>query len=78
MPQYNTTQEFSYLETEENLVLITNVTSGSVIVSAWDGTQYVTSDTIAESGTKILFVKGQKLRFQPTGDMVYTIKAGNS
>jgi len=77
MPQYNTAQEFSYLETEVNLVLITNATSGSVIVSAWNGTEYIVSDTITETGTKIIYVKGQKLRFQPTGDMVYSIKAGN-
>ena len=77
MPQYNTTQEFTYLETEETLALIVSTTSGSLIISAWDGAQYVLSDTLTATGTKVLFVRGQRLKFEPTGDMVYSIKAGN-
>lgn len=76
MPQYNTTKEFTYLETEEYLALKTSVLSGSLIISAWDGAQYVLSDTVTTTGTEILFVKGERLKFEPSGDMVYSIKAG--
>ncbi len=76
MPQYNTTQQFSYLATEESLALITSTTNGSLIVSTWDGAQYVVSDTITTTGAVEIFVKGQGMKFEPTGDMVYSIKAG--
>ena len=76
MPQYSTTQEFSYLEKDETLAIITTTTTGSLIISTWDGVQYVVADTITTTGAKELFVKGQGLRFAPTGDMVYSIKAG--
>jgi hypothetical protein len=76
MPQYNTTQQFSYLATEESLALITSTASGSLIVSTWDGAQYVVSDTITTTGAVEIFVKGQGMKFEPTGDMVYSIKAG--
>lgn len=76
MPQYNTIKEFSYLATDESLALITTTTSGSLIVSTWDGAQYVVSDTITTTGAVEIFVKGQGMKFEPTGDMVYSIKAG--
>ena len=74
--QYNTTQEFTYLESEDYLALKTTATSGSLVISAWDGAQWVLSDTVTSTGTKILFVKGERLQFVPSGDMVYSIKAG--
>lgn len=76
MPQYNTTQQFSYLANEESLALITTTTTGSLIISTWDGAQYVVSDTITTTGAVEIFVKGQGMKFEPTGDMVYSIKAG--
>lgn len=76
MPQYNTTQQFSYLANEESLALITTTTTGSLIISTWDGLQYVVSDTITTTGAVEIFVKGQGMKFEPTGDMVYAIKAG--
>lgn len=77
MTRQNTTQEYTYLESNDDIALITSVTTGSLIISAWDGLQYVISDTITTTGTKIIFVKGQRLKFEPTGDMVYAVKAGN-
>ena len=77
MPQFNTTKEFTYLEKDESLALITTTTTGSLIVSTWDGLQYVVADTITTTGAKELFVKGQGMKFEPTGDMVYSIKAGS-
>jgi hypothetical protein len=77
MPQFNTTQEFSYLERDVSVALITNVSSGSLIISTWDGAQYVVSDTITATGAKEVFVKGQGIKFEPTGDMVYSVKAGS-
>lgn len=76
MPKYNNTQEFSYMESEVDLVLITKTTSGTLTVSLWNGEEFIDSDVISQSGTKIIYVKGQRIRFQPSGDMVYTIKAG--
>lgn len=76
MPQYNTTQEFTYIDKEESLALITTTAGGSLIVSTWDGVQYVVSDTITTTGAVEIFVKGQGMKFEPTGDMVYYIKAG--
>lgn len=76
MPQFNTTQEFSYFDKDESLAIITTTTAGSLIISTWDGNQYVVTDTITTTGAKELFVKGQGLKFEPTGDMVYSIKAG--
>lgn len=77
MPQFNATQEFSYFDKDESLALITTTTTGSLIISTWDGSQYVVSDTITTTGAQILFVKGQGMKFEPTGDMVYSIKAGS-
>ncbi|HHZ97008.1 MAG TPA: hypothetical protein EYN67_15975 [Flavobacteriales bacterium] len=77
MPQYNTTQEFSFLERDESVPIITTVSAGSLIISTWDGAQYVVADTITSTGAKELFVKGQGMKFEPTGDMVYSVKAGS-
>jgi len=76
MPQFNTIQEFSYFDKDETLPIITTTTTGSLLISTWDGAQYVPTDTITTTGAKELFVKGQGLKFEPTGDMVYSIKAG--
>ena len=77
MPQFNTTQEFSYLERDISVALITSVTAGSLIISTWDGVQYVVSDTITSTGAQELFVKGQGIKFEPTGDMIYSVKEGS-
>ena len=76
MSKFTTTQEFTYLESDEYEALTMLTTTGSLLVSRWNGEEYVLADTFTETGSVIYFTKGSRLKFEPTGDMSFSIKAG--
>ena len=77
MPRFTDTQEFTYLETFESLALLTDHgTTGELTVESWDGSGWILTDTIIDTGGKEIFVKGQTLKFTPTNGMVYSIAEG--
>ena len=79
--QFSTTKIFKYLETEDYLALscITADGEGVLTVEAWDGVDWAldASDTVTSTSNNTLFVKGKRMRFTPSGDMVYSIKPGS-
>ena len=79
MPRFTTQQEFTYLETFESVVLLTNHgATGVLTVESWDGEGWILTDTITTTGGKELFVKGQRLKFTPTLGMAYSVPRGKS
>lgn len=79
MPRFTTQQEFTYLETFESVVLLTNHgATGVLTVESWDGEGWILTDTITTTGGKELFVRGQRLKFTPTLGMTYSVPRGKS
>ncbi|MCP4281613.1 MAG: hypothetical protein GY776_16650 [Alteromonas sp.] len=74
--QYSTEQKFSYLEKDETLALTVKANGGQLDISSWDGGQYISADTISVDGVYEYFVKGQNLKFTPTGGCTFSIRKG--
>lgn len=76
MAQFSTQQDITYSEAVESLALTVKTNGGSLTVSVWDGSEYVLTDTVSVDGSNELFVKGQVMRFTPSGGCTFTIRAG--
>ena len=51
MPRYTDEQVVSYTDKDESVALIANVAvGGSIVVSAWDGLDWIVTDTVVASG----------------------------
>lgn len=76
MPRYTTEKIFTYLETDETLALIVTANGGSLVTSSFDGVGYVTADTINTDLVTEYYVKGQTLKFTPSGGCTFSIRGG--
>ena len=76
MARFTTQQNFSYLESTISLALIVQTNGGSLLVEAYDGVNFVTTDTVTVDGANEVFVSGQSIRFTPIGGCVYNVDQG--
>lgn len=77
MARYTDQQTFTYSPKREDLILLTNANGGSLTIEAWTGAEWVTTDTVSTTGAQQIAVKGLKVRFTPSGGMVYKIAEGH-
>lgn len=64
----------TYLETHETVAITTDHgANGRLEIHAFDGLNYIPVDTIIDSGSKEIYVRGLTLRFTPTSGMAYSI-----
>lgn len=76
MAQFTTQQDFTYGGDLETIALIVKTNGGNLVVSVWDGEQYVISDTVSTDGANEIFVKSQVMRFTPSGGCTFSIQRG--
>ena len=77
MPRFIDTQQITYLETHNTVAITTNHgVAGRLEIHAFDGVNYIPVDTIIDSGSKEIYVKGLTLRFTPSDSMAYSVVLG--
>lgn len=74
---YTTVQNFTYLETTKNLGLTVEANGGNLVIESWNGSKYITADTITADLVTPYFVRGMVLRFTPSGGCTFMIRQGD-
>lgn len=72
MARYTTQQEFSFSDGQDSRVLIVN---GSVTVNAWDGQDWVLTDSLT-TGSREYFTVNTRLQFIPEVGSSFYIDEG--
>jgi len=75
MPRYTDEQIVAYTDKDESVALIANVAAGgSIAVSAWDGLEWIVTDTVVASGAVEVYVGGVRFKFEPTVGTAYFVR----
>ena len=77
MARYTDTQSIAFDVYPLERSLIVEANGGSLVISAFDGENYVVSDTITEDSTSVLFTSGLRLQFAPADGAIYSIDESN-
>ena len=73
MPLYTDTQEITFDLYPPERALVVEANGGSLVISVYNGSDYVVSDTITEDSTNVIFTAGLKYRFAPSDGAVYSV-----
>ncbi len=76
MPRYTDQQEITYLEVHESVALTIQANGGQLDVHAWDGSNWIETDTFTTTESVEYFVKGLTIRYTPSGGCVYSVPRG--
>lgn len=75
MARYTDEQIFSFGAYPEYRALTVTANGGTLVVSKWDGQDYVidTNDTITQDTNTRIFTQNSNIKLTPTGGAVYSI-----
>jgi len=73
MPRFTDQQTISFSTNIDSRLLIVQANGGSLTIEAYDGVNFIATDTVTADAANELYTKGARLRFTPAGGAVYNI-----
>lgn len=72
--RYSTEQTFTYPYEEGEIVLTVKTNGGSLVVSTFDGVEFVPEPAITTDGAIAIFASGAGIRYTPSGGCTFSVK----
>ncbi len=73
MPLYTDEQDITFDLYPPERALVVEANGGSLVISVYNGSDWVVSDTITEDSTSVIFTAGLRFKFTPADGAVYNV-----